>query len=148
MSIKSSVSDFLKLDELKENIFKLVESKFELKKLEVYGEIEKKLGPVIYNLLLFLFLFLVFLFLNILVAALVNYWQDSVWLGYAVLITFYLILYFIFRLNKENILKSIRAKIADLMMQKEKQKNISGKNTFSFLYFHFKIPILEFIYFI
>lgn len=120
MSIKSSVSDFLKLDELKENIFKLVESKFELKKLEVYGEIEKKLGPVIYNLLLFLFLFLVFLFLNILVAALVNYWQDSVWLGYAVLITFYLILYFIFRLNKENILKSIRAKIADLMMQKEK----------------------------
>jgi hypothetical protein len=35
MSIKSSISDYFKIDELKENLIKLIEAKFELKKLEV-----------------------------------------------------------------------------------------------------------------
>jgi hypothetical protein len=45
MELKEKILGYLKLDELKDNFLKLIEAKFELKKLEIQEKLESKLAP-------------------------------------------------------------------------------------------------------
>ena len=58
MSIKSSISDYFKIDELKENLIKLIEAKFELKKLEVQEKIEGLISDIVVKIVMAAFLVL------------------------------------------------------------------------------------------
>ena len=77
--MKTSISDFLKIDELKDNLLKLAESKFELKKLELLAKVEKLLAKIVMNVLVAIFVFIIFLLLNILAAAIIA--LQSGWKG-------------------------------------------------------------------
>jgi uncharacterized membrane protein YqjE len=119
MSLKSSINDFLKIDELKENLFKLAESKFELKKLELLAKVEKLLAKVIMHVLVAIFIFIIFLLLNILAAAVINYYLKSYWIGYACITGLYLVLFGIFHLFRPKVSEFIAARVADLIVEEE-----------------------------
>jgi uncharacterized membrane protein YqjE len=113
MNIKSSISDYFKIDELKENILKLIEAKFELKKLEIQEKLEGILAGVIVKLALGLFLVMFFIFLNMLLAIGINYLTNTIWAGYAILAAIYLITFLILNTKKDAFEKTVREKIAE-----------------------------------
>ncbi len=117
--MKSSISNFLKIDELKDNLFKLAESKFELKKLELLAKVEKLLAKVIMNVLIAIFVFIIFLLLNILAAAVINYYLKSYWIGYACITGLYLLLFGIFHIFKAKVSTFIADRVADLIVEEE-----------------------------
>ena len=73
MGLKESVSDYLKFDELKENFIKLIEAKFELKKVEIQENIERKLAKILVFIVIGIFLFIAFFVVKLGVAALEYY---------------------------------------------------------------------------
>ncbi|MCF8324949.1 MAG: phage holin family protein [Leadbetterella sp.] len=115
MSIKSSISDYFKIDELKENLIKLIEAKFELKKLEVQEKIEGLISKLVVKIMMGVFLVMIFLLLNMLLAVGINYLTNSIWAGYAILMTVYLILWFIFNSQKAKVEAIIKTKIAEAL---------------------------------
>lgn len=119
MSLKTSVSDFFKIDELKDNLLRLAESKFELKKLEILGKIEKMLAKIVMNVLLAIFVFIIFLLLNILVAAIINYYTRSYWIGYACITGLYAVLFAVFYFFKDWVFKKIEAIIANIIVEEK-----------------------------
>jgi Flp pilus assembly protein TadB len=115
MSIKSSISDYFKIDELKENLIKLIEAKFELKKLEVQEKIEGLISGIVVKVVMAVFLFMGFLFLNILLAIGINYLTNTSYAGYAILVAFYLILWYIFNTQKAKVEAIIKNKVAEAL---------------------------------
>lgn len=119
MSIKSSISDFFKVEELRDNVFKLAESKFQLKKLELLGKIEKIAAKLIMQILAVLFIFMFFIVLNIFIAVAINHYTSTFWIGFACILAFYAVLFAIFHFNKPKISKVIQAKIADFIVKED-----------------------------
>lgn len=119
MSIKNSISDFFKVEDLKDNVLKLVESKVELKKLELFGKLEKILAKVIINVIMGVIVFLIFLLINAFIINTINHFTNSFWIGYAWVIGFYLILFLIFYYNKPKVSKIVEAKIAEVIVREE-----------------------------
>ncbi len=119
MSLKTSISDFLKIDELKDNLLKLAESKFELKKLELLAKVEKLLAKVVMNVLIAIFVFIIFLLVNILIAALINHYTQSYWIGYACITALYSILFGVFHFCKGSVSRRIEALIADMIVEEK-----------------------------
>ena len=115
MSIKSSISDYFKIDELKENLIKLIEAKFELKKLEVQEKLEGLISGIVVKVVMAVFLFMGFLFLNILLAIGINYLTNTSYAGYAILVAVYLILWFIFNTQKAKLEAVVKAKVAEAL---------------------------------
>jgi uncharacterized membrane protein YqjE len=115
MSIKSSISDYFKIDELKENLIKLIEAKFELKKLEVQEKIEGLISGIVVKVVMAVFLFMGFLFLNILLAIGINYLTKTSYAGYAILVAVYLILWYIFNTKKAKVEAIIKNKVAEAL---------------------------------
>ncbi|MCP9766568.1 hypothetical protein EGI22_01525 [Lacihabitans sp. LS3-19] len=115
MSIKSSISDYLKIDELKENFIKLIEAKFELKKLEVQEKAEDLISELIVKLVLAFFLFIIFILLNVLLALTINYYSNSIWIGFAALIGIYMIVWFVFNAQKQRIADTVGQKVKEAM---------------------------------
>ena len=119
MSLKTSISDFLKIDELKDNLLKLAESKFELKKLDLLAKVEKLLAKIVMNVLVAIFIFIIFLLLNILVAAVINYYTKSYWIGYACITGLYSVLFAVFHFCKPWVSRKIEALIADIIVEEQ-----------------------------
>lgn len=119
MSIKSSISDFFKVEELKENVTKLVEAKIELKKLEVLGKAESLIAKLALNVFFGLILLIVFIFLNILIGLLINHFSHSTWIGFVSVFIFYILLFLIVYLNKETFAKIISAKLSETISKEE-----------------------------
>ena len=115
MSIKSSISDYFKIDELKENLVKLIEAKFELKKLEVQEKIEGLISGLVVKIVMAVFLVMVFILLNILMAIGINYLTNTIWAGYAILIAIYLIVWFVFNTQKAKVEAIIKTKVAEAL---------------------------------
>ncbi|WP_255047346.1 phage holin family protein [Lacihabitans sp. CS3-21] len=115
MSIKSSISDYFKIDELKENLIKLIEAKFELKKLEVQEKIEGLISGIVVKVVMAVFLFMGFLFLNILLAIGINYLTNTSYAGYAIFAAVYLILWYIFNTQKAKVEAIIKNKVAEAL---------------------------------
>ena len=115
MSIKSSISDYFKIDELKENLIKLIEAKFELKKLEVQEKIERLISGIVVKIVMAAFLVLAFVLLNILLAETINHLTNKFWAGYVILIVVYLILWLIFKTQKAKVEVIIKAKVGETL---------------------------------
>jgi uncharacterized membrane protein YqjE len=115
MSIKSSISDYFKIDELKENLIKLIEAKFELKKLEVQEKIEGLISDIVVKIVMAAFLVLAFVLLNILLAETINHLTNKFWAGYVILIVVYLILWLIFKTQKAKVEVIIKAKVGETL---------------------------------
>ena len=113
MSVKSSISEFFKIDELKDNFVKLLEAKFELKKLEILEKLEGMLSGIIVKLALAIFLVMVFIFLNILLAVGLNYLTATTWAGYAIMAGVYLVIWVILNSKKKTLEEAVKLKIRE-----------------------------------
>ncbi len=115
MSIKSSISDYFKIDELKDNLVKLIEAKFELKKLEVQEKIEGLISGIAVKIVMGVFLVMVFMLLNLLLAATINHFTHTFWAGYVILIAVYLILWWVFKTQKAKVETIIKTKVGETL---------------------------------
>lgn len=111
MSIKSSISEFFKFDELKDNFIRLIEAKFELKKLEVQEKVENLITDLIVKIAVGIFLFMAFIMGNILLAVGLNILLDSSWYGFGIVFVMYLIISFIVFINRNALLDQVRKKV-------------------------------------
>jgi phage shock protein PspC (stress-responsive transcriptional regulator) len=115
MSIKSSISDYFKIDELKDNLVKLIEAKFELKKLEVQEKIEGLISGIAVKIVMGVFLVMVFMLLNLLLATTINHFTHTFWAGYVILIAVYLILWWVFKTQKAKVETIIKTKVGEAL---------------------------------
>ena len=119
MNIKSSISEFFKTEELKDNLIKFGEAKFELKKLELIGKLEKVMGKWLVQILIGLFFFMIFIFLNVLIGSVINHFTQSFWIGYVVIIVFYALLFLLFHFNKPKVSRFIQNRISDIISKED-----------------------------
>ncbi len=112
MSLKSSVMEFLKIDELKENLLKLLEAKFELKKLEIIDQAKPKIAKIVFGLILF---FLGLITYIMVFSGLAYFLGARLWdspaLGFLAMGFLHLILLAIFYINSIHIKNKISEKI-------------------------------------
>lgn len=113
MSLKSSISDFFKFDELKDNFIKLIEAKFELKKLEIQEKFENLITDLIVKISVGIFLFIAFIMANILLSVVLNILLESSWYGFAIVFIIYLTISLIVYLNRDALLHQVQKKVTE-----------------------------------
>ena len=117
MSLKSSIAEYLKIDELKENVIKLFEAKLELKKLEFQEKVEDWMSELMVKLILALFFFIIFILLNVFLALVINFYTKTIWIGFTTIIGFYLIIWIVFKSQKQKITAAVGQKVKETMNQ-------------------------------
>jgi hypothetical protein len=109
------MSDFLKIGELKENLIKLIEAKFELTKLNVQDKIEGIVVKVAYALITFILGIVVIIFLSILIALGLNHLIGSSWLGFLIMFGFYILILAIFIFAKDSVQNTIKKRVEEIV---------------------------------
>lgn len=109
------MSDFLKIGELKENLVKLIEAKFELTKLNVQDKIEGIAVKAAYALITFILGIVVIIFLSILLALGLNHLIGSYWLGFLVMFGFYVIILALFIFAKDAVQSAIKKRVEGIV---------------------------------
>jgi hypothetical protein len=111
MGIKTGITDFLKIETFKENIFTLVEAKYELKKLDI----QEKLASILVNLLLKIILGVVWLMVYIIglvwILLAINQYTHTTWLGPVFLLGFHGLLAAGLYLNKKRLIATFETLI-------------------------------------
>lgn len=122
--MKEKVTNYLGLDQLRENIIALIEAKIALTKIEFQEKLEEIIAQAIFALIKISILLTVLLLLSVLFGSLLNYWLDSRWLGYLVLIGIYLAALGLIHWQEMKIVPNIR-KGVELLLDKTltNQKN-------------------------
>lgn len=122
--MKEKVTNYLGLDQLRENIIALIEAKIALTKIEFQEKLEEIIAQAIFALIKISILLTVLLLLSVLFGSLLNYWLDSQWLGYLVLIGIYLAVLGLIHWQEKKIVPNIR-KGVQLLLDKTltNQKN-------------------------
>lgn len=122
--MKEKVTNYLGLDQLRENIIALIEAKIALTKIEFQEKLEEIIAQAIFLLIKVSILLTVLLLLSVLFGSLLNYWLDSRWLGYLVLIGIYLAALGLIHWQEKKIVPNIR-KGVQLLLDKTltNQKN-------------------------
>ena len=115
MNLKDDMSDFLKIGELRENIVKLIEAKFELTKLGVQDKIESIAVKAVYALVTFILGIVVLIFLSILIAVGFNILLKSSWAGFLIMFAVYLIILAVFIFAKDAVISSIKKKVEEIV---------------------------------
>lgn len=115
MGLKSKISEYFSFGELKDNLIRLVEAKFELKKIEIQEKLEGLAAGFIVKLISFLVLFAIVIFASVLIAVLLNQWMGSTWAGYAILLGVYILIFILLSVKEDKveelIVKVIRKEI-------------------------------------
>ena len=109
------MSDFLKIGELKENLVKLIEAKFELTKLNVQDKIEGIAVKAAYALITFILSMVVIIFLSILIAIGLNHLLQSSWLGFLIMFSIYTIILAIFIFAKDSVQNTIKKRVEEIV---------------------------------
>lgn len=115
MNLKDDMSDFLKIGELRENIVKLIEAKFELAKLGVQDKIESIAVKAVHALITFILGIVVLIFLSILIAVGINILLKSLWAGFLIIFAVYLIILAVFIFAKDAVISSIKKKVEEIV---------------------------------
>lgn len=115
MGIKSKISEYFNFGELKDNLVRLVEAKFELKKIEIQEKLEGLAAQFLIKLFSFLVLFAIIIFASILIAVFLNQWIGSSWAGYAIMLGVYILVFAVISFKEDQveevIVKVIRKEI-------------------------------------
>ena len=109
------MSDFLKIGELKENLVKLIEAKFELTKLNVQDKIEGIAVKAAYALITFILGIVVVIFISILIAFGLNHLLGSSWLGFLIMFGFYVLILAIFIFAKDSVQNTIKKRVEKIV---------------------------------
>ena len=122
MSLKDNISDYFRINELRDNVAHLIEAKIELVKIDFQEKIEDIIVKVIYAAVLAFISLLVLIFLSILLAGFLNNWLKSQYLGFLIVGSFYAILLLIWIFAKNAVthqIKNIAEKVTDSQMNKK-----------------------------
>jgi uncharacterized membrane protein YqjE len=122
MNLKDDMSDFLKIGELRENIVKLIEAKFELAKLGVQDKIESIVVKAVHALLTFILGIVVLIFLSILLAVGLNILLKNSWAGFLIMFVVYLIILAVFIFAKDVVISSIKKKVEEIVDENVNEK--------------------------
>lgn len=117
MNIKENITD------LRDNVIKLIEAKFELGKLEVQDKVEWVAVKAIYGLLMAFLGLMALIFINIIIAIFINDLLNSQYWGYVICLLLDVLFLFILNFRKEQIQTSIKhivEKMVDEIMNKPK----------------------------
>ncbi|MFN3849060.1 MAG: phage holin family protein [Spirosomataceae bacterium] len=120
------MADYLKINELKENIIKLIEAKFELTKLTIQEKIEGIITQLIHTILTMFFGFMFVIFLSILAAVGLNIWLKSQYWGFVIITVVFGGLFGIWTFAKDgvkNAIQQIVEKIVDEKLNQEQKKH-------------------------
>ncbi|AFK02951.1 hypothetical protein Emtol_1809 [Emticicia oligotrophica DSM 17448] len=109
------MSDFLKIGELKENLIKLIEAKFELTKLNVQDKIEGIVVKAVYALMTFILGIVVLIFLSILLALGLNHLLHTTWLGFLIMFGVYALILSIFIFAKDSVQHTIKKRVEEIV---------------------------------
>ncbi len=101
---------FKQLEEIRDTLYKYVEVRTELFKAESQEKLESVAVQVLYLVVITCLGFGVVLFILTLVASLLNNWLESRYLGFLVMLLFFVLL-LTFGLLKQNLIKNIIKKI-------------------------------------
>jgi uncharacterized membrane protein YqjE len=118
MSLKNEIMDYLKINDLRENIVKLIEAKFELTKIEIQEKAEGLISQLIHSMLTLFLAFMLFLFISILLAVGINQWLGSSYWGFVIITGLYLILLLIWIFSKSFIQKTIQKTVEKVIDEK------------------------------
>ncbi len=127
MGFKDSITDFLKINELRENIIKLIEAKFELTKIEIQEKVEGLVSQLIHSILTLFFAFMLVIFLCILIAVGINKWLESNYWGFVIVTALFLILFLMWFLNNKFFQKQIQQTIEKIIDEKMNEKSNQTK---------------------
>lgn len=119
MNIKENITD------LRDNVIKLIEAKFELGKLEIQDKIEWVAVKVFYGLLMAFLGLMALIFINIIIAIFINDLLNSQYWGYVICLLLDVLFLLILNFRKEKIQSGIKhtvEKLVDEIMNKPKQK--------------------------
>ena len=111
MGLKDRFSKFLRIDEIKYAVIGLIETKLELKKLEVQEKLSVQLTNLIFFLVTLLIGLVILIFLSILLATGLNIWLGSAWYGYAIVGSFYVVLLIYWVSQELYVKRRIEAKV-------------------------------------
>jgi Putative Actinobacterial Holin-X, holin superfamily III len=114
MSLKDSVMGFLKIDELKDNLIKLLEAKFELKKIEIIDKAKPKIADIIFKLILTVLGLFIYIFVMMALGLLIGNLLNANWLGVLIIAVVHAIILLIFVLQKESVMKVIGEKLEEM----------------------------------
>lgn len=106
--------EFLKFDELKENFLKLIEAKFELKKLEITEQAEVKIVDLVYLIIKVLVVFVIYILLVIGLSFLIGNYFGMPYLGFLVFLIIHIILLLYLFNQKVKIKEVISLKVKNL----------------------------------
>jgi cytochrome c biogenesis protein CcdA len=115
MSLKDSVMGFLKIDELKDNLVKLLEAKFELKKIEIIDKAKPKIADLIFKLILSVLGLFIYVFVMMALGIFIGNLLKANWLGVLIIAVVHVIILSIFVLQKDTIMKVIEEKLEDIV---------------------------------
>lgn len=116
------MSDFLKIGELKDNLVKLIEAKFELTKLNVQDKVESVAVKAVHALITFILGVVVLIFLSILIAVGLNIWLKSAWAGFLIIFAVYTIIFAIFIFAKDTVITIIKKKVEEVVDEQMNEK--------------------------
>jgi cytochrome c biogenesis protein CcdA len=111
MSLKDSVMGFLKIDELKDNLVKLLEAKFELKKIEIIDKAKPKIADIIFKLILAVLGLIIYMFSMMALGLFIGNLLNVSWLGLLIIAVVHAIILIIFVLQKDVVKKAIGDKL-------------------------------------
>ncbi|MCR9062963.1 MAG: phage holin family protein [Cytophagales bacterium] len=107
MGLKNSLSDLLKIGEIKDNVIGLIEAKFELKKLEIQEKAERAVADLIYRFIFLIVATFSMVFMLILIAWSVNQWLGEPW-GYVIILAIMLLILLFFHLKRDEVKEQIK----------------------------------------
>jgi uncharacterized membrane protein len=116
------MSDFLKIGELKDNLVKLIEAKFELTKLNVQDKVESVAVKAVHALVTFILGVVVLIFLSILIAIGLNILLKSSWAGFLIVFAIYAIIFAVFIFAKDAVIASIKKKVEEVVDEQMNEK--------------------------
>lgn len=107
MGLKNTLSDLLKVGDIKDTIIKLVEAKFELKKLEIQEKIERAVADAVFRFMFLVLASVVLIFVLIIASWGLNVWLGTPW-GYVTILVLLLIGLGLFYAQRDSVKREIR----------------------------------------
>jgi uncharacterized membrane protein YqjE len=107
------------LEEIKDTLFKYLETRIDLFKIEIRDKVEKAVVMAVYAAALLCIALTILILIVILIGTFLNKWLESDYLGYLILLGFFVLNLIIWIVFKEKLISSIRGFIARFVKAKE-----------------------------
>lgn len=107
------------LEEIKDTLFKYFETRIDLFKIEIRDKVERTVVTALYGGVLVCIALVILILLVILLGTFLNKWLDSDYLGYVILLGFFVLQLVLWLVFKEKLISAIRKFIVKFVSAKQ-----------------------------